>query len=171
MTELVRIFEELLPTIIDENGFSQPPLVARHHDGTISIASMALPGGEIFRTVLDRFMTDLTVSEMIFGIDRYTQPDQGTKYADVLTVFWWVGERTENFGFRFGVVDYVPPPEMIIEPINWDNAFWNDILFRIVSDSQQNIERQIERYRLMNPEQVAQVEAQVMAAAKSVRGF
>lgn len=169
--ELVKIFEELLPTSIEENGFSHPPLVARHHDGTITIAIMAIPGSEILQTALDKFMCDLTVCEMIFGIDRYTQPDQGTKYADVLTVFWWAGERTENYGFRFGVVDYVPPPETVIEPIKWDNAFWNDIMLRIVYESHQKTMRTVERYRAANPEMAAQVEARVMTAAKSVRGF
>jgi hypothetical protein len=115
-------------------------------------------------------MTDLTVCEIIFGIDRYTRPEQGTKYADVLTVFWWNGEHTKNYGFRFGIVDYVPPPDTVIEPINWDNPFWNDIMLRIVGDTHHNMALKMERYRITNPEQVALVEKQVMAAAQRARG-
>jgi hypothetical protein len=36
---------------------------------------------------------------------------QGTKYADVLTVFWWADERDQNYGFKFGVLNYTSGPK------------------------------------------------------------
>ena len=171
MTGLVTTFESLLSITIDERGFSHPPLLARHHDGKITMATMMLPGEKIFDTVLEQFIADLTVRELVFGIDRFTQPDQGTKYADVLTVFWWVGEHSENYGFRFGVVDYVPPPNKVIEPIKWDNAFWNASMFKTVEASHRDTVRRVNQYRAADPDRVTLVEAQMKAAAKKARGF
>lgn len=80
-------------------------------------------------------MVDLTIKELIFGVDRYTKPGQGTKFKDVVSVFWWQGERlNEHHGWRFGVVNYRPPPHTIIEPIDWHNTFWNGVCANIVED-------------------------------------
>lgn len=144
MSDLVQHYERSLPIWIHEDGFSRPPLLALHHNGETTMASMMIPQGEIFRVVMAKFMTDLTVKEVIFGVDRYTQPGQGTKYRDVLTVFWWQGERlNEDFGWKFGVVNYRPPPRTRIEPIDWDNEFWNDVMLNIVQDYYHHVVRRI----------------------------
>lgn len=144
MTDIVQQYEAILQTWVDENGFPRPPLLAQHHDNTISMATLAIPQETIYRTVMEKFMTDLTVKELIFGVDRYAKPGQGTKYKDVFTVFWWQGERLEQYGFRFGVVNYRPPPHTIVEPIDWNNTFWNDIMWKIVSSDHERMKRRIE---------------------------
>lgn len=93
MSDLVQEYERSLPIWMHEDGFSGPPLLALHHNGDTSMATLMIPNGLIFRTVMTQVMTDLTIKEIIFGVDRYTKPGQGTKYKDVLTVFWWQGER------------------------------------------------------------------------------
>jgi hypothetical protein len=134
MPDLIHQYEAMLPTFLDPDGFLRPPLLALHHNDTITMACMAIPQEMIFSTAMSQFLTDLTVKELVFGIDRYTQPGQGTKYNDVFTIFWWQGERTENMGFRFGVVNYRPLPHKIIEPIDWNNAFWNIMLKKNITD-------------------------------------
>jgi hypothetical protein len=135
MSDVVQHYESSLPIWIEKDGFSRPPLLALHHDGERTMASLMVPPQMIFRVVMTKFMCDLTIKEIIFGIDHYTKPGQGTKYKDVLAVFWWQGERVnEHLGWQFGVVNYRPPPRTLIEPIDWHNAFWNDISLKIVED-------------------------------------
>jgi hypothetical protein len=171
VTDLVKVFEDALPQLIDEEGFPRPPLFALHHDDTLTMATMAIPGEQIFATALNKFMVDLTVKELIFCIDQFTKPDQGTKYADALIVFWWQGERIGNYGFRFGVVNYRPEPNLIIEPIDWDNVFWNARMLRIVEHEQQSMRETIAGIREVDPEKVDRIERIVSEVKdKLIRG-
>ena len=140
MSELVQQYEASLSLWLREDGFPNLPALVRHHDDHITMVLMAIPQKLIFQTVVQKFMSDITVKELIFGVDRFTKPGQGTKYADVLTIFWWQRERDDDHGFRFGVVNYRPPPHAIIEPIDWNNAFWNTIMAHIVSGDYRQIE-------------------------------
>ena len=135
MSTLIQQYEKSLPVWIKADGFEWPPLLAQHHNGEIIMASMMIPGETIFEVVMKKFMVDLTIKEIIFGIDCYTMPRQGTKYEDVLSVYWWQGERVnEHYGWKFGVVNYRPPPRTRIEPIDWNNRFWNNVMLGVVED-------------------------------------
>ena len=144
MTDLVQHYEKSLPIWIKKQGFPTQPMLALHHDGKMSMASLMIAQEDVFHAVITKFMIDLTIKELIFGIDRYTKPSQGTKYKDVLTVFWWQGERmNDHYGWEFGVVNYRPPPRTIIEPIDWHNAFWNHVCANIVEDHHRRMLRAI----------------------------
>jgi hypothetical protein len=168
---LIKMFEECLPRLITETGFPRPPVLSLHHDGSVTMATMLVQPERMFETVMKQIMTDLTVREFVFAIDRYTQPDQGTKYNDILTLFWWVGERTENFGFRFGVVNYRPCPEPLIEPIDWHNAFWNAKLLAIVEQDHQRMMHAIGHVHANHPDLVNRIVNEVNIAATKIRGF
>jgi len=130
---LVEQYEQCLPIWLHADGFPASPLLVLHDDNSTSMGSMLIPQEAIFSTVMAKYMTDVTVKEIVFGVDRYTKPGQGTKYRDVLTVFSWHSERfNEIYGWRFGVVNYRPPPNAIIEPIDWNNPFWMRIMSNIV---------------------------------------
>jgi hypothetical protein len=158
MSDLVKQFEDYLPTQIEEAGFERPLLLASHHDGQITMAVMAIPGDQIFHHACHHFLTDLTVKELIFCVDQYTKPNQGTKYDDALIVFWWAGEYTEDYGFRFGVINYRPPPNLLIEPIDWNNAYWTEKMREIVQHDFEHKERLMERIRKTHPDIVASIE-------------
>jgi hypothetical protein len=166
MSDLVKQFETGLHLWLREDGFPRPPLLAKHHDNMITMALMALPAPSIFQAAMRKFMTDLTVKEIIFGVDRYTKPGQGTKYADVLTIFWWQGGREGNHGFRFGVVNYRPPPHTIIEPIDWDNTFWNDIMAQIVADDLARIQQRVEAIRKAGGGDIVDAAVKLVCEAK-----
>jgi hypothetical protein len=130
---LPKLYEELVKNHLTEEGIPHPWLIALHHDGTLTMAMLDIPNEQVFETVSMKFVADLTVKEVIFAIDCYTKPGQGTKYNDVLTVFWWRGEETaEIMGWKFGVINYVPPPDLLVEPIDWDNEFWKGKMRAIV---------------------------------------
>jgi hypothetical protein len=61
--------------------------------------------------------------EVIFGLDRFTKPDQGTEFDDVYTVLYW-----SRFNpWCYGVIDY-SPSQNIKRPINWHNEHWIEAL-------------------------------------------
>lgn len=170
VVDLVKRFEEYLAITIGKDGFPNEPLFALHHDDTITMAVMAIPSEQIFKYAMQNFLTDLTIKELVFGIDQYTKPGQGTKYDDVLTVVSWVGERVGNFGFRIGVVNYRPPPNTVIEPIDWDNQYWNDVFGKIIEREHTRMMHAIDRIRKTDPDVVSKTELIVQVAAKRARG-
>jgi hypothetical protein len=167
MSELIKMFEDYLPIKINEEGFPAPPLLAQHHDGGITMAVMAVPGEQIFQYACQKFVGDLTVKEVIFCVDQFTKPNQGTKYADALIVFWWVGEYTEDYGFRFGVVNYCPPPNTVIEPIDWNNEYWTAKMREIVHHDHRRVSQIIDRIRAKDP---ALVETVMQFVEAKMRG-
>lgn len=121
----------LLPTLIEPEGFANPPILALKHDGSLTYgAQIGLSPEMTHNTVLDHFIADLSNKEIVFALDRFTKPGQGTKYNDVLTIYWWYGPHDENFGFRFGVVNYKTKPDVLIEPIDWENESWNGMMLK-----------------------------------------
>lgn len=169
MSKLVERFENFLPIKIEKDGFPWPPLFALHHDDTVTLAVMTIPHEQIFSYAC-KMLSDLTIKELIFCVDQFTKPNQGTKYDDALIVFWWCGEYTENYGFRFGVVNYRPPPNTLIEPIDWNNVYWNEKMLEIVAQDYQRTERAIERIRKTNPDAVDRITQIVETIAKKQRG-
>jgi hypothetical protein len=118
-----------LPNQIDKSGFPNPPILGLQHDGTLIYgAVLDLDANRLFDVVHNKFISDIKIKEVVFAIDRMTKPSQGTKYDDVLSIFWWYGPH-EYPGFRYGVVNYQIDP-LIIEPIDWNNEFWTGAMTR-----------------------------------------
>ncbi len=131
---LVAYYEKMLPKFIDPEGFSHPPMLGLKHTGELVMAAPFVPQELMFDTAQRMLIANLEFKEVVFAVDRFTKPGQGTKYDDVLTVFWWYGPYEQNYGFRFGVINYKKTEPVIIEPIDWNNEFWNDILLKIVNE-------------------------------------
>lgn len=109
---------EIVSRAIDEAGVYPAPGLARFPDGKTEFAMIVEP-----ETAYEWFWKKVhaeNATEVIFGLDRYTEPDQGTEFADVVTVCHWRrGEET-----RFGVINYQIEPR-IVRNIDWQNHFWS----------------------------------------------
>lgn len=140
------IFFELLQCTVTEVGFPLSPVLALDVNGEMTVTMLAAPCHKVFQIVTETIISDLKNREIIFGIDCNTKPDQGTKYADVVLIFWWQRERPGDYGFRFGVVNYKPLPDvLLIEPIDWNNTFWTDVMSREVNGFQDYMEKTVQR--------------------------
>ena len=135
---LVAYYETLLPKFIDSEGFQYPPMLALKHNGELTMVLPMVGPEQIFDTANMALIANMEYKEVVFAVDRFTKPGQGTKYDDVLTVFWWYGPHEENYGFRFGVINYKKTEPVVIEPIDWNNVFWNDIMLKIVHEYCEN---------------------------------
>jgi hypothetical protein len=136
-----------LPQIITEEGFPNAPIWSLNHTGELTyIAVHGLSPEQIINVAHD-ILADLSCKEIVFAIDRFTKPGQGTKYDDVLTIYWWYGPHEAHAGWRFGVVNYKQGDPPIIEPIDWDNEFWNDIMWRGMKSRIDQVHKTIERLK------------------------
>ncbi|ALG75071.1 hypothetical protein VY88_26430 [Azospirillum thiophilum] len=116
MTDLPATFHELISASIDESGVWPHQMIVRR-DGKLTLRALALPPEGVMahlgRTIRDG------ADELIYGMDRYTQPGQGTEFADCIAAGWY----RRDVGWRIGVIDYRHDPR-IVRPWNWGNAWW-----------------------------------------------
>lgn len=103
-----------------------PHVALARIDGELEIWALALSPEETIQHV-QMAMTTKNVEELVFGLDRYTKPGQGTEFNDVITFLWWDGQK-----WTPGVIDYKPEPDKVIRPINWDNEFWNAHMIQVI---------------------------------------
>ena len=70
-------------------------------------------------------------SAIVMGLDRYANPNQGTEFDDLYTLFcWWDDPKLKyHESVKVGVINYQKEP-LIVRPIDWDNAYWNPIMLR-----------------------------------------
>ncbi len=130
---LPTMFYNMLRSYIDADGFRIMPVIARKVDGhKIISAVIGLDGPNLLRFINGKYIQDDEIEEIVFAIDCFTKPGQGTRYNDVLNLFWWRrGHHEDNYGFVFGIVEYVPAKNKrnaIIDEINWNNDFWNNAM-------------------------------------------
>lgn len=115
-------YHEWLASTVDEQGFEIPHGMLLTADGGMTMVALAVPPTEAYKVMLGMFVRD-NASEMIFALDRFARPGQGTTLGDLMAGFHLVrGHNPKPF-----VVEYQFEPR-IVQPIDWDNAFWNAAL-------------------------------------------
>jgi hypothetical protein len=112
------MFHFMVSQAIDADGIYPHPAAVLDHQGGVSVMSLALPPTDTLRTVV-RAAFATNTSELIFGMDRVTQPGQGTEFKDVFAAAWF----RKGQGWKVGVINYQHAPR-IVRPWDWDNAFW-----------------------------------------------
>ena len=122
---LPELFYTYAASSIDGEGFGAAKAVFRARDGDITMAVLDLPPDQVLLNVLATLAQPDTM-EVVFGMDRFTKPDQGTEFADVLTgahLFKEPGKPTPST-VPF-VINYRPEPRLV-RPYDWENQFWNN---------------------------------------------
>lgn len=115
-------FWSYLQSVQDENGFWPLPGMSRLLDGTLEVAAI-VPVEAAYR-YYRQLVSGGQHSEVIVGVDRTTAPNQGTEFADVLTVAYWRRLPDGGEEQKIGVVNYSWEPK-ILRPIDWGNAYWD----------------------------------------------
>ncbi len=126
-------FFEIVTLAIDEAGLHPAPGLARFPDGRSEFAMIVEP--ETAYQWFWRKIRKEEAREVIFGLDRYTEPNQGTEFADVITVVQW--RAFPASGIRIGVINYKPEPR-IVRPIDWNNKFWDHKVVQELNNSDPN---------------------------------
>jgi hypothetical protein len=120
---LAHEFFDWLSKTIDEDGMTMPYGLIKDSSGGLVVMAMDLEPAQVYLAMFAK-AAEAKATEAIFGLDRYTKPGQGTKYADVIAGHYFDGDQWHPF-----IIEYRPTPR-IVEPIDWNNEFWNQALSR-----------------------------------------
>jgi hypothetical protein len=118
---LVETFHDWVVATVDEKGFEVPHALARGADGKLTVYALALGPSEAYRLMLSTWERDEPL-ELIFALDRFAKPGQGTELGDLLAGFHLTRKAPRPF-----IIEYQYAPR-IVKPIDWGNAWWNATL-------------------------------------------
>lgn len=121
MKPLTETYHDWIAATVDESGFDIPHGLSLDRTGGMTVLALAVPPEQAYLTMFAQWRRNAV--EMIFALDRFTKPNQGTTLGDVLAGFHFTrGESPRPF-----IVEYQHDPR-IVKPIVWDNPFWNAAL-------------------------------------------
>lgn len=121
--DLASKYHDFMAAIIDESGAGMTHAMIINATGQTTMIALDVGPTEVYRVVLSEIFAG--ANEAIFALDRYTKAGQGTRYSDVLAGHYFAGPLPGMF--RPFVIEYRPAPRAV-EPICWDNPFWNGVL-------------------------------------------
>jgi hypothetical protein len=145
--ELLDKFVNHVNVTMDKRGVYPTPVMYRDLDDGLNVS--ALLSDMSPRQCLEYFWSIPCLAQgkaVIMGIDRFTQPGQGTEFRDVLTLFLWWDDPAITWydSYKVGVINYQNKPR-IVRPIDWDNAFWNKQLIHELRSTRPRYKISIER--------------------------
>ena len=113
-------FQHCVAGLLDEEGVFPHVLVFEKSDGVTQIEFIDLREPvNVLCHCLDRLIEERP-KHLIFGMDRYSMPDQGVATKDFVAVYFW-----DDGGWRFGVLEYAN--EKVVG-LRWDCDFWKQRL-------------------------------------------
>jgi hypothetical protein len=118
MKGLAEAFHALIASSIDAVGV-YPHKCLHVKDGKLTMAAIMINDpGQVYAALL-AICLNKKPDEIIFGLDRYCKPGQGTTLGDCIT-----GANFAAGVWKPFVIEYQHEPR-IVQPIQWDNPFWN----------------------------------------------
>jgi hypothetical protein len=118
---LVTQFEEWCSATVSPEGFEIPHALALNAAGEMTVYALALDVQSAYRLMASTWLRGEVV-ELIFALDRFAKPGQGTTLGDLLAGWHW-----SKAGRRPFIIEYQHEPR-IVKPVEWGNAFWNAAL-------------------------------------------
>lgn len=122
---LDEMFHGYIASSIDEKGIGFNKAVGKHEDGQVTVMALDLQGQQVI-DLMKREAASGKYVELIFGMDCFTRPGQGTTLKDVVVCGWW---QRATGGWRIGIIEYQNEPR-IVKPWCWDNEHWVTTLRR-----------------------------------------
>lgn len=133
MSDLIATFKKTVGGLINEDGVYPNVLVYEKEDGSehVEFVERSEPIMVMCRA-FQKILTDKS-KRLVFGMDRYTDPDYGIDTRDFVAVYLW-----ENEAWRFGVLEY---EDQTPREIRWDNAKWEKWHKRFADEIRQAMSR------------------------------
>jgi hypothetical protein len=119
---LPTVFFDMVSGTIDETGIFPPPLLAKKSDGTLEVGVISGPPQLVFHVAKQHFV-DAECVEFVYGLDRYTKPNQGSEFNDVF-VGAFCEKRNGIYIWKPYVINYQNEPR-IVRDYDWNNEVWN----------------------------------------------
>jgi hypothetical protein len=139
--DLLKDWRDYLRICMDKEGFYPYPaafVTVENGKDCLNICALDLKPKQVVRWALEQKIKR-NPTELIYGIDRYAKPGQGTKHPDLLTVCYW----TAKAGWKYGILEYRYDDEenKTLEPYNWSNEFWTGIMESEVQEVEKRVAR------------------------------
>ena len=109
-------FQECAAGLLDEKGVYPHILVFETSDGVTHMEFIDLREPVSVLTHCLGRLIDERPRHLVFGMDRFSLPDQGVNTSDFVSVYFW-----DDDGWRFGILEY--ENEKIVG-LRWDCEFW-----------------------------------------------
>lgn len=143
------LYHDLVEIAIDEDGMKISQAVCLNDDGTVAVAALAVTPEQVYKWVLCTAISEPNITDIIVGIDRYTKPGQGNEFSDTLAGVHWTRTEGKKGTFRGFVIDYQFGPPKIVRPVNYENAFWNEIIKNEFQHVANTLQREASKRRLL----------------------
>lgn len=116
---VVSRFEQCVQAVMDEKGvFPHVMIHEKNGENAVEFLDLREPTDVISRAL--NILIDKRPAHLVFGLDRFSQPDQGLSTNDFVSVYFW-----DDGGWRFGVIEY---QDQIARAIMWDNVYWKTVM-------------------------------------------
>ncbi len=121
--DIVEEFTSLVKSFMSASGVYPQQAIYRKQNEFV-INAIAGSADLVFDTVKYALAAE-NVSELIFGIDITSAPNQGLTLTDAIIVGHYVNE-----GWQFGVINYsyANYENFVVEPIDWNNTYWSNTM-------------------------------------------
>ncbi len=115
---LANDYYDLIVGSIDEKGVYPHQMLVLQKNGKVGVYALALTEPHQVLNTMMKVLVDEKPAQLIFGMDRFTKPGQGTTLSDCVAGAFWNGDA-----WRVFVIEYQNEPR-IVKPMDWDNEFW-----------------------------------------------
>ncbi len=136
---LTDVYHDWVKVTIDEKGVELPHGLILDKEGKLTVCALALDPPEAYAFMLAQWVTS-SPREMIFALDRYALPGQGTTYGDLLAGWHLIGTDGDSreIKSRPFTIEYQHEPR-VVQPYDWNNAWWNAGLARELEGAMRSI--------------------------------
>jgi hypothetical protein len=117
--DLPQQFHTMISRLIDAKGVYPHQMLTLDANGKIALHALAVDTPHQAMTYIAAMYLRDRPRELIYALDRFTKPGQGTTLRDCLAGGW-----LPPAGYQPFVIEYQHEPR-IVKPIAWENEFWN----------------------------------------------
>lgn len=107
---------------VDEKGVYPHVMMIIDKDDKLGVFTLAVDSPTQVMNQMVKTLTKENPKELIYGLDRFSKPGQGTTLGDLVAGAYWNGEAWRSF-----IIEYQHEPR-VVKPLDWDNDHWNKAL-------------------------------------------
>lgn len=105
---------------IEEKGVYPHIMLVLDQNDQLHVHALALAEPEQVMHHMMKVLVNDKPKQLIYGMDRYCKPGQGTTLGDCVAGAYWSEEADS---WRVFVIEYQHEPR-IVKPLDWNNEFW-----------------------------------------------
>jgi hypothetical protein len=116
--DIPQIYHDNIARLINEKGVFPHQMLVEDKDGKLGFMALALDQPSQVMNHMLQVLVKEKPRQLMYGMDRYCKPGQGTTLNDCIGGAYWNGEA-----WRVFVIEYQHEPR-IVKPIDWHNDWW-----------------------------------------------